>query len=85
LMLASPAVAVDGPREVYARIQEVIRKSASESSVPLHDISVVDSKDPLVRLLKTAVQTGPAISGIRFSRNTINGHFIEDAYIYRMT
>ena len=53
--------------------------------VSLSDISVVENTDPLVTLLRTAVKTGMGIAGLRFSRNTINGHFIEDAYLYRVT
>jgi hypothetical protein len=29
--------------------------------------------------------TGPAISRIRFSKNAVNGRFIEDTLIYRVT
>jgi hypothetical protein len=46
-------------------------------------IGVLDAEADLVRLLKAAVGTGPGISRIRFSKNVINGHFIDDALIYR--
>lgn len=85
LMLASPEVDTEGPRFVYAKVQQVIRRLDSQSPISLSDVSVIDSKDPLVRLLRTAIHTGPQVSGIRFTRNTVNGHFIEDAYIYRLT
>jgi hypothetical protein len=84
-LILAPAVDVDGPKQVYAKIQGIIGKPDRKSVIALGDISVVDSKDPLVRLLRTAIHTGATISGIRFSRNTVNGHFIEDAYIYRLT
>ena len=38
---------------------------------------------PVVALLRTAIRTGPGISGIRFKNNVIDGTLIEDAYIYR--
>jgi len=35
-------------------------------------------------LIRKVIGTGGSIQGIRFSQNAINGHFIEDAYIYRI-
>jgi hypothetical protein len=45
---------------------------------------MVSPKHPLLQLLKGAIQTGPGINGIRFSRNMINGTYIDDAFIYRL-
>jgi hypothetical protein len=45
----------------------------------------VKDNDPLVLLLRKAIVTGPGISGIRFTSNSVNGTFIDDAYIYRLT
>ena len=84
LIIASPDVKRGGPRKTYKKVQSVLSKMQDRPRVGLENISVVDSHDPLVSLLRTALKTGPHISGIRFSRNTINGHFIEDAYIYRL-
>lgn len=54
-------------------------------NVELHNVSVVEDDDSLVGLFRKAVKTGPNdIRGIRFSKNTIDGHFIEDAYLYRL-
>jgi hypothetical protein len=81
LIIASPEVQTRGPKRIYGSIQQIL---GTGSALTLRDISVLPSDDPIVTLLKGAVRTGPHdISGIRFSRNTINGHFIEDAYIYR--
>lgn len=85
-VVASPAVRQDGPKKVYQHIQTILSKMSDKTwKIPLHDISVVEDSDPLIALLRTSMSTEDGISGIRFSRNTINGHFIEDAYIYRMT
>jgi len=46
---------------------------------------VIEEKAPLYVLLRSAISTGPGLSGIRFSRNVINGQLIEDAYLYRIT
>ena len=84
LMLASPEVRLEGPKKAYRRVQAALSK-VETPGVSLQNITVVDNGDSLVTLLRSAIRTGPGISGIRFSRNTINGVFIEDAYIYRLT
>lgn len=86
LIIVSPEVETSGPRKVYQKIQPVLSQILEEKpSIGLKDISVVENGNPLIALLRMAIRTGDDISGIRFSKNTINGHFIEDAYIYRMT
>ena len=86
LIIASPEVEANGPKKVYQKIQTILSKMREKHpGVGLRDISVVESDDPIILLLRVAIKTGGGISGIRFSKNTINGHFIEDAYIYRMT
>ena len=86
LVIASPAVTNEGPKRVYQKIQSVLSQVPDAAyKVTLSDISVVEHTDPLVTVLRTAVKTGMGRSGLRVSRNTINGHFIEDAYLYRVT
>jgi len=86
LIIVSPEVETSGPRKVYQKIQPVLSQILEEKpSISLKDISVVENGNPLIALLRMAIRTGDDISGIRFSKNTISGHFIEDAYIYRMT
>jgi hypothetical protein len=86
LIIASPAVRTDGPKKVYRKIQSILSRIPGDASIiRLTDISVVEDNDPLILLLRIALRTGDGISGRRFSRNTINGHFIEDTYIYRIT
>ena len=86
LIIASPEVARTGPRQVYGKIQSVLLDvPEGQRGMALSDISAVEDNDPLISLLRTAIKTGNGISGIRFSRSTVNGQFIEDAYIYRLT
>lgn len=85
MMLISSLVKTDGPKSFYKRILEANKKAAeTEPVVSLNDIGVADTSNPLARLLSTAISTGGGIAGIRFSKNTINGTFIEDSYIYRV-
>ena len=85
LIIASPEVRTYGPKKVYQKIQPVLSQILEKPGIGLKDISVVEDNKPLIALLRMAIRTGDGISGIRFSKNTINGQFIEDAYIYRMT
>lgn len=85
-LVASPEVRSEGPKKIYRRIRSAIHRIPDEKPmIPLKDISVVDSRDRLITLLRSALRTGSSISGIRFSQNVINGVMIEDAYIYRLT
>ncbi len=83
LFFASPEVSTQGPRSVYQKIQTAIDELGSDEGIPLSMIGVLDADADLVRLMKAAVRTGSGIAQIRFSKNVINGHFIDDALIYR--
>jgi hypothetical protein len=83
LLFASPQLSVDGPREVYKKIEEARKALGAQSGhLPLSEIGLIDTNHQLVQLLRL-VRTGPGISRIRFSKNVINGQFIDDALIYR--
>lgn len=85
-IIASTEVGNKGLKATYERVQQIISKApASKSKIALKDISLLDSSDPLISLLKIALRTDTRTSGIRFSQNTINGVLIEDAYIYRLS
>lgn len=84
LIIASPLVDALGPREFYKKVVDANSLASEEEDViSLNDVGVTNTSNQIVQLLKFAIGTGGGISGIRFSRNTINGHFIEDSYIYR--
>ena len=85
LVIASPKVRAGGPHAAYRTIEAIARKLPEEARIftPGHVTAVKDT-DPLVGLLGTAFSTGPGISGIRFTGNSVNGTFIDDAYIYRL-
>ncbi len=85
LVLASPDVATRGPLEVYGRVQQAIdRLGARAVAVPLSSVTVKQSDADLVRRLRTTLKTVTGLKRIRFSRNVADGHFIEDALIYRV-
>jgi hypothetical protein len=85
LKLASPATSIIGRRECYRKVAEARNAiGLSSDDFPLDTVGLLEGSDPIVALLKLAVRTGTGISRIRFSRNAINGHFIDDALIYRL-
>lgn len=88
LIIASQFVRTQGPLYFYKELQnanEEISKTELEV-IDLPNITAVPNDDELVCLLKHAIKTGKnKVSGIRFTRNVINGRYIEDAYLYRMT
>jgi hypothetical protein len=85
LSFASPEVSVSGPRKVYEKVEKARRALGEQAAaVPLSAIGLLDANDQLVQLLRVALKTGAGVSRIRFSKNVINGHFIEDALIYRI-
>lgn len=86
LFFASPRVDENGPIDAYARVFDALSAVPNDQvRIDLQDVAVAEVTHPTVALLRTAVHTEERISGIRMSRNAINGHWIEDAYIYRMT
>jgi hypothetical protein len=62
-------------------LQQLGEKAAG---APLSVIGLLDEHAELVKLLRSTVPTGHGIRNMRFSKNVINGHFIEDALIYRV-
>lgn len=85
LFIASPEVRLHGPKAVYRKVVAALQRLPAEATpIGTKDISVVDDKNPILHMFRTAVSTGPGIAGIRFSKNVINGQLIEDAYLYRV-
>ena len=85
LLFASPDVGSKGPLHVYRQIQVALEQlGAKATGVPFLAIGLLDGNDDLVRRLRTAVQTGADVKRIRFSKRVAEGHYIEDALIYRV-
>lgn len=85
LIIASPLVDTGGPRKYYKKIIMANKKFlAGEEVISINDISVTNTNNNIVKLLQPLVGTDDSINSIRLSRNTVNGIFIEDVYIYRL-
>jgi len=87
LIVASPIVKHKGPRNFYKRIININQKikNGNQETISLNNILAVSSDNETVKLLSFFIGAGDGISEIRFTGNTINGVYIEDAYIYRAT
>ena len=85
LVVALPEAQENGPRAAYGKIWDVFAAHRSELlPLKLDDIVVMSPSDRLIRLLGSAIQTGPSISEIRFTNNRVGDTLIEDALIYRV-
>jgi hypothetical protein len=84
LMLSVEGVEKEGPRKIYGQVQKLMAKEPKARDLSLDKITLLKPNAPLLQLMKTAIKTGPGISGIRYTGNAIKGQFIPDAYIYRL-
>lgn len=84
LFFAAPNVSTAGSMQMYEKVQKA-QAALGESArrVPFSMIGVIDTNHKLARLLRTAVQTGPELTRIRFAREAFDGQFIDDALVYR--
>jgi hypothetical protein len=83
LVIAAPVFDRSGPLQAYQILSSIL----PESSVgfQLSDVTVLRSRDPLIRLLAQMVKTGPKEIDARWlPGNTVNFVTVGDAYIYRM-
>ena len=82
-IVSSPCVDTIGPKKCYESIQSIAETIPENQRIPFEQIAVVSPKDIVIQLLRKAIRA-EGICEIRFSKNTINGVFIEDALIYRL-
>ncbi len=85
LVLSTPLVDEFGSREIYVKIAEYLKDVQIDSDINVAHIKLWKYHSSLSRLFKQQIQTGDTLSQIRFRNNIINGTFIEDAIIYRVS
>lgn len=83
-IIATPIVDEKGPLEAYKIIGNIVKKNNIFYYTPLNKLTLMSPNDPLIKLLKLGVKTGPKLSKLRFQNRFINNVFIEDALIYRL-
>lgn len=85
LLFASTEVSEAGPLSVYQKIQEARQALGDEvAAAPFAVIGLLSTNRELVKLFRSALHTEGGVARIRFTKNVVNGHFIEDALIYRI-
>lgn len=73
------------PRQVYKEFIKKFYKKIEVKEIGIENISLAPSKSTLLKLLRKAFRTpSKANTAVRFTSNTIDGVYIEDAYIYRL-
>ncbi len=83
LMIATPKVGADGPISVYKKLQSILKEFDKETlNFTLSDLSVVKPNNEVVQLLKGVFGPTDGVKQIRFSKNAINTHYIEDSLLY---
>lgn len=83
LVLATPLVDEEGPLATYKHLQRSL-SSIQPTDLSLQNISVWSPRKPLIKAIKRASRIPPGTEGIRLTRNTVAGIYIEDAYVYRL-
>lgn len=83
LMLASPRVSTDGPKEAYGAVI-VALDALHQSRKNLKHITVIEPNHPIVKALASEVQTGWTIVGMLHTARAIDGRYIDDAFLYRI-
>jgi hypothetical protein len=85
-VIASPQVAILGPHKTYIAILNALASLPPETgSLTLSDVRAVPGDDPLVRRLGSALGKIDEAYPVHFPKNAVGGHYIEDAYIYRLS
>jgi len=85
LTIASDLVDRLGPLQTYRQVQTVLTTLPPESRLALKDISVVSPKSPLIQAIRSVARAAPDGHEFRLRQNTINGMFVENAYVYRVS
>jgi hypothetical protein len=82
LALSLSAVTREGPKRGYELVQKALVELRPEvHGISLEDIAILRPDAPLLRLLRVALRTGPAVSRVWFKGNVINGELFPDALI----
>ena len=81
LYIATPEYETSGPLDAYRVVRESLDKLPADLAPELVDVNVVSPSDPIIQAIRKLVRLS-TIGGVRFSRNNVNGIYIEDAWIY---
>jgi hypothetical protein len=83
LVLATPLVDEEGPLATYKHLQRSLH-SIQPTDLSLQNISVWSPRKALVKAIKRASRIPPGAEGVRLTRNSVGGIYIDDAYLYKL-
>jgi hypothetical protein len=83
LLIATPIVDRYGKLAAYQRLDRIIRTNAPHLLLAPR-VTLVGSKDKLIRGLRRIFGKAASIDGMRLGNNFIDGEFLEAAYVYRI-
>lgn len=85
LVIVSPLVGSDGPRNFYKRINDIYESCQDdENVVSLHDIRLSNIHNRIVEAIKNSILAGARLGNNRMGKNYIGGIYIEDMYLYKI-
>jgi hypothetical protein len=82
LILASPLVDEKGPMNAARKVDKLIRSKPELRPLIFVGMSVKSPKEDLVRALRALRPYLKDEKGFRVSGQPVDGHFIQDAYVY---
>ncbi len=84
LVLGGGRLVRHGPRIAHSRIRRILAESARFDPLTMQLIGVAKPDAQVVRILRSALRTGPGIHGVRIRDNVLNGVRVQEAYVYRV-
>jgi hypothetical protein len=85
LVLGGGPLAQYGSKIGQSRIRSLLDESDSFDPLTMAQIGVAKPDARVIRIMRSALRTGPGIHGVRIRDNVLNGVRIQRAYIYRIT
>ena len=85
LFFALPEVQKKGSLKIYQKIHAVLSQIPDDqSSVYWNDISVTGTDDRLISMLRKRKPAVPLMTRVYVPGRILYGHYVEEAYIYRL-
>lgn len=86
LVFGIEAVDRIGPLKVYKRVRSLLsRNRDAVPGIDLEDVSVVSPRSGLAAALRGYLPARSEIAGVRLHGEAVEGHYVEDAFVYRVS
>lgn len=81
LKIASSNINQTGAKNAYEQIEKSLEQ-LPDDTINIVNISILDKNDEEIQILKKLIKDSNKKTNLRISKSAINGHFIDDVYIY---